>query len=146
MKTWVGLCLAALALSAQAAPLADWSVYRQGEALELAVDLASIWREDGLIHFVNQERFAERQYEKGYDVNFHIRRTTGYADCAKYRYAFVSSAYYTASNRHVWSTLYPLPRYSWTWQPVYENSVADAMMRVVCAAGKTASSKKSNRP
>lgn len=146
MKTWVGLALGALLAPALAAPVADWAVYRQGEALELAVDLNAIWREDGLIHFVNQERFAERQYEKGYDVKFHIRRTTGYADCARYQYAFVSSDYYTASNKHVWSTMYPLQRYSWTWQPVYEDSVADAMMRVVCAAGKTASSKKSNRP
>ncbi|HJV06739.1 MAG TPA: surface-adhesin E family protein [Chromobacteriaceae bacterium] len=142
MKT--GLCLFLAALTAPAlAAQADWVVYQRGSALELAVDRQSIWLEkDGLVHFVNQERFSERQYEKGYRFAFDIRRTDGYADCSKNQFALVGSSYYTRNNQHIFSSMFPLQRYAWTWQPVYDGSVADAMLQVVCAAAKTAPRKK----
>jgi hypothetical protein len=126
--------LAAVALPAIAGSrLADWRVYQSGAALELSLDRNALWSEpDGLVHFVNQERFTQRQYDKHYQVNFWIRRTTGYADCKQYRYVFVSTDFYTDTNRHVWSTMYPVPRYDWKWQPVYRDSVAGAMMDLVC--------------
>jgi len=137
----IPVLLALMALPAAAFD-AQWQVYQQGSALELAMDRASLWSEsDGLVHFVNQERFAQRQYDKNYQVNYFIRRTTGYADCQQYRFVFVSTDFYSASNQHVWSTMYPLPRYAWKWQPVYPDSVAAAMMALVCT--NPAPSKKS---
>ena len=134
-KPTICALLAAVALPALAADrLADWQVYQRGPALELALDRNAIWQEpDGLVHFVNQERFSNRQYDKHYQVNFWIRRTTGYADCRQYRYVLVSTAFYRDSNRHVWSTMYPVPRYNWKWQPVYQDSLAGAMMDLVCS-------------
>ncbi|WP_230370481.1 hypothetical protein [Paludibacterium denitrificans] len=112
MKT--GLCLFLAALTAPAlAAQADWVVYQRGSALELAVDRQSIWLEkDGLVHFVNQERFSERQYEKGYRFAFDIRRTDGYADCSKNQFALVGSSYYTRNNQHIFSSMFPLQRYA----------------------------------
>jgi hypothetical protein len=113
---------------------ANWQVYQRGSAMELALDRGAIWSEsDGLVHFVNQERFAKPLFEKNYKVWFSIRRTTGYADCARQQYVLVSTDFYSDSNRHVWSTMYPVPRYAWKWQPVVEDSVAASMINLVCA-------------
>lgn len=126
--------LAAAACTAGAARLADWQVYQSGAALELSLDRNAVWREsDGLVHFVNQERFARPQYDRHYRVTFSIRRTTGYADCRSMQYALVSTDFYSDTNRHVWSTMYPQPRYAWKWQPVIEGSLAEPMIELVCA-------------
>jgi hypothetical protein len=126
--------LAVAALPVFAGRLSDWQVYQRGAALELALDHNAIWMEpDGLVHFVNQERFTQRQYDTHYQVYFSIRRTTGYADCKQYRYVLVSTDFYSDTNRHVWSTMYPVPRYNWKWQPVYQDSLAGAMMDLVCS-------------
>jgi hypothetical protein len=131
---WTLSCLAACALPAAAERLADWQVYQQGPALELSIDRNAIWQTpDGLAHFVNQERFTQRQYDKHYQVYFWIRRTTGYVDCKQYQYVLVSTDFYTDANRHVWSTMYPLPRYAWKWQPVYQDTLAAAMIDLVCS-------------
>lgn len=129
----VAALFALFALPAVAAT-ADWQVYQQGAALELALDRNATWAEsDGLVHFVNQERFAKRLFDKHYQVWFSIRRTTGYADCQRMQYVLVSTDFYSDSNRHVWSTMYPVPRYAWKWQPVMEDSVAASMIKLVCA-------------
>lgn len=129
--------LAVLALFAGLPALAEtanWQVYQRGAALELALDRNAIWAEpDALVHFVNQERFAKRQFDKHYQVWFSIRRITGYADCKRFQYVLVSSDFYSDTNRHVWSTMYPVPRYAWKWQPVLEDSVAASMINLVCA-------------
>ncbi|GGY21597.1 surface-adhesin E family protein [Paludibacterium paludis] len=132
-------CLTLLAGTAFAAPMSDWVVYQQGSALELAVDRNAIGLDkDGLVRFVNQERFAERQHDKDHDVDFHIRRVEGVADCNKATYAFTSVSFYSKSNRHVWSQMYPVPRYAWRWEPVVSGSVAHAMMRQVCTLARSA--------
>ncbi|WP_028535548.1 surface-adhesin E family protein [Paludibacterium yongneupense] len=132
MRTPVFLILCSLPAAAAAATF-DWQVYQRGNALELAVDRNSVQRQaDGLIRFINQERFAEPQFDRGYKVRFSIRRTTVYADCKQGRYALVSSDFYSASNKSVWSTMYPVPRYAWKWQDADDESVAAAMMAAVC--------------
>jgi hypothetical protein len=131
MKIFLALTLLGLSSAAFAA---HWQVYEQGTALELSMDHDSLWTEsDGLVHFVNQERFVKPQYDTHYKVHFAIRRTTGYADCKQNQFVLVSTDFYSADNRHVWSTMYPVPRYDWKWQPVVQDSVADAMISLVCA-------------
>ena len=142
MKLRISLLLA-LAATPALAETADWGVYQQGSALELAMDRNSIWVEqDGLVHFVNQERFSERQYDKATDIKYYIRRTTGYADCAKQQYALVGLEYAGKNNRHLYSSMFPVQRFAWNWQPVYQNSVADTMLQVVCYLAKSAPHKK----
>ncbi|PTU64084.1 hypothetical protein DB032_03705 [Chromobacterium sp. Panama] len=139
MKAFFACLCAALALPAQAEPAADWVAYQDGKALQLAIDGNSLWLgQDGLVHFVNQERFDKIQYEKSYKLKFNIRRSVGYADCGKYQYVFVSSDYFDRNNKHLFSTLFPVPRHAWKWQPVYNGSVADAMMKVICEAAGAA--------
>ncbi|POZ60549.1 surface-adhesin E family protein [Chromobacterium alticapitis] len=127
-------------LAARAESAADWVVYQDGGQLQLAIDGNSLWMgKDGLVHFINQERFAKQRYEKSYRLHFSIRRTTGYADCKQYQYVFVGSEYFDENNKHLFSTMFPVPRYAWKWQPVAESSVAHAMMKVICdAAGNAA--------
>ena len=142
MKTRISLLLALLSLPAMAAE-PDWGVYQQGSALELSMDRNSIWVEkDGLVHFVNQERFSERQYDKATDIKYYIRRTSGYADCAKQQYALVGLEYAGKNDRHLYSSMFPVQRFAWSWQPVYQNSVADTMLQVVCYLAKSAPHKK----
>jgi hypothetical protein len=127
------LALALLGCSGMACAI-NWQVYEQGSALELSMDHDSLWSEpDGLVHFVNQERFTRPQYDTHYKVHFSIRRTTGYADCPHDQFVLVSTDFYSADNKHVWSTMYPTPRYAWQWQTVNADSVADAMITLVCA-------------
>ncbi|OWY38657.1 hypothetical protein CEK28_11200 [Xenophilus sp. AP218F] len=140
MKIYSGLLLGLLAAPGMAQPLADWVAYQDGQALQLAIDANSLWMEkDGLVHFVNQERFDKARYEKAYRLNYNIRRTNGYADCKQYQYVFVSSEYFDKNNKHLFSTMFPVPRYAWKWQPVYDGSVAAAMMKVICDAAGAAS-------
>jgi hypothetical protein len=142
MKLRISLLLA-LAAAPALAETADWGVYQQGSALELAMDRNSIWVEkDGLVHFVNQERFSERQYDKATDIKYYIRRTTGYADCARQQYVFVGFEYASKSGRQLYSTMFPVQRFAWKWQPVEAGSVADTMLQVVCYLAKTAPHKK----
>ncbi|OHX14470.1 surface-adhesin E family protein [Chromobacterium sphagni] len=135
-------CLAILlscGLPAWAEQPADWVVYQDGQSLQLAIDGNSLWLgKDGLVHFINQERFGQPRYEKSYRLHFNIRRTTGYADCRQYQYVFVGSEYFDRNNKHLFSTMFPVPRYAWTWQPVNEDSVAHAMMKVICEAAGAA--------
>ena len=70
---------------------------------------------------------------------FRSYRTTGYADCKQYQYVFVGSEYFDQNNKHLFSTMFPVPRYAWKWQPVNEDSVAHAMMKVICEAAGAAS-------
>jgi len=128
------LFLSLLAVFPAFAATADWQVYDRGAGMELALDHNALWAEpDGLVHFVNQERFTRPVYAKTYKVWFSIRRTTGYADCRQARYALVSTDLYNDNNRHVWSTMYPQPRYAWKWQSISEESVAASMINIVCA-------------
>lgn len=123
---------------------ASWRVYQSGSALELAVDTVDIWRDaKGLIHFVNQERFGEPRLEKALNVRYSIRRTNGIADCGQYQYTFTNSEYFAASGEHLYSQMFPLQEYNRRWNPVYKDSVAHAMMSVVCELGANAPSKKS---
>jgi D-alanyl-D-alanine dipeptidase len=138
--------IALMMLLAPLAQAADFQVYQPGSALELAIDRDAIWREKDGVHFVNQERFAKQQHEKGYAVDYYIRRTEGLADCAKFQYVFLASYYFDRDGGHVWSALYPLPRHLWTWQPVYQGSVADKMLSLVCELGRSAPNKTINRP
>jgi len=129
------LCLSVLVALPAFSASADWRVYDQGAGMELALDHKSLWVEpDGLVHFVNQERFSRPVFAKTYQVWFSIRRTTGYADCRQARYALVSTDLYNDNNRHVWSTMYPQPRYAWKWQSITEESVAASMVNIVCAS------------
>ena len=122
---------------------ADWRVYQAGPALELAVDADSIVRDaEGWTVFVNQERFTEMRRDEALKIRYRIRRTEGRADCTGYRYLFLSASYFSGSGQPVYSQMFPLQRYKWTWQPVYEGSVADAMMRTVCTLARNAPSKK----
>jgi hypothetical protein len=106
MKTRISLLLALLSLPAMAAE-PDWGVYQQGSALELSMDRNSIWVEkDGLVHFVNQERFSERQYDKATDIKYFIRRTSGYASCSKQQYTFVGFEYADKRGRQLYSTMF----------------------------------------
>lgn len=142
ISPFLALACALFSLPALAAE-ADWGVYQQGSALELAMDRNSIWPEkDGLIHFVNQERFSERQYDKSTDIQYYLRRTTGYADCARQRYALVGLEYASKTGRHLYSTMFPLQRFAWNWQQVEQGSVANTMLQVVCYLAKTAPHKK----
>jgi hypothetical protein len=142
MKTRISLLLALLSLPAMAAE-PDWGVYQQGSALELAMDRNSIWVEkDGLVHFVNQERFSERQYDKATDIKYFIRRTSGYASCSKQQYTFVGFEYADKRGRQLYSTMFPVQRFAWKWQSVEQGSVADTMLQVVCYLAKTAPHKK----
>jgi hypothetical protein len=132
MRTAVFLFLCGAMAPALAANF-DWQVYQRGGALELAVDRNSLQAQsDGLVRFINQERFAEPQYERSYKIRFSIRRTTVYADCKQGRYALVSSDYYSASNKPVWSTMFPIPRHAWRWADAEDGSVADAMLAAAC--------------
>lgn len=133
-------------LCAPLAQAADFQVYDSGSGLELAIDRDAIWREKDGVHFVNQERFAKQQHDKGYNVDFYIRRTEGLADCAKFQYVFLASYYFDQEGGHVWSAMYPLPRFRWTWQPVYQGSVAEKMLSLVCELGRSAPNKTINRP
>jgi hypothetical protein len=135
-----------LLLLAPLAHAADWQVYQSGSELELAIARSTIWREDKLVHFNHQERFAKRQYEKGYEVDFYTRRTEGLADCAKFQYVFLASYYFGRNNEHVWSAMYPLPKFRWKWQPVPQGSVADKMLTLVCDLGRSAPYKTIKRP
>jgi hypothetical protein len=142
MKTRISLLLALVSLPVLAAD-ADWGVYQQGSALELAMDRNSIWVEkDGLVHFVNQERFSERQYDKATDIKYHIRRTSGYASCSKQQYAFVGFEYADKRGSQLYSTMFPVQRFAWKWQSVAPGSVAETMLQVVCYLAKTAPHKK----
>ncbi|MDE1712496.1 hypothetical protein PWG14_07210 (plasmid) [Chromobacterium amazonense] len=49
------------------------------------------------------------------------------------------SEYFDQNNKHLFSTMFPVPRYAWKWQPVNEDSVAHAMMKVICDAAGNAS-------
>ncbi|WP_293765049.1 surface-adhesin E family protein [uncultured Aquitalea sp.] len=143
MPIRTGLFLFLLASLPAVAQTADWVVYQQGDALELSLDRRAVWVEkDGLVHFVNQERFAERQTDKATSVQFNIRRTEGYADCKRQQYVFVGLEYYSRNNKHLYSTMFPVPRYAWKWQPVYQGSVADTMLENVCNIAQTAPRKK----
>ena len=124
----------------------DWQGYQSGAELELAIDRSTIWREDNLVHFNHQERFAKQQHEKGYEVDYYIRRTEGLADCAKSQYVFLGSYYFGRNNEHVWSAMYPLPTFLWKWQPVYQGSVADKMLTLICDLGRSAPYKTIKRP
>jgi hypothetical protein len=133
----LSLCLASAPVLAD-----NWLVYEDGQALQLAIDPASIWRENGRIHFVNQERFTLRQQDAKLGISYHIRRLSGWADCSRYRYAFVGANFYTASGKNVYTQMFPLPQYDWAWQAVDQGSVAAAMMREVCRLGRNAPTKK----
>lgn len=137
------LLLASLALSASCAAASNWLVYEDGPALQLAIDPSSIWREKGRVHFVNQERFTQRQSSTPLAISYHIRRLSGWADCRTQRYVFVGANYYTAAGRNVYSQMFPLPEYDWVWQDVEPGSVASAMLREVCRLERTAPLKKS---
>ncbi|KIA81946.1 surface-adhesin E family protein [Chromobacterium amazonense] len=139
MRAFAAMLLLA-SLPAWAESPADWVVYQDGRQLQLAVDGNSLWLgKDGLVHFINQERFAKQRYEKPYQLHYYIRRTTGYANCKQYQYVFVGSEYFDQNNKHLFSTMFPVPRYAWKWQPVNEDSVAHAMMKVICDAAGNAS-------
>lgn len=122
----------------------DWVVYQRSSALELSVNRDAIWVEkDGLIHFVNQERFSEYRVEKYYRLKYHIRQLEGYADCRNRQYAFVGSTYYSDTGKHLFSSMFPLPKHAWKWQPVSQDgSVADSMLGRVCTLARTAPHKK----
>lgn len=143
MKQAIALALLLLAPLAHAD---DWRVYQSGSELELAIDSSTIWREDNLVHFNHQERFAKKQHEKGYEVDYYIRRTEGLADCALSQYVFIASYYFGRNNEHVWSTMYPVPKYAWKWLPVYQGSVADKMLTLICDLGRSAPNKTIKRP
>lgn len=138
-----------IALASLLTPLthaADWQVYQSGSELGLAIARDTIWREDKLVHFNHQERFAKPQHEKGYEVDYYIRRTEGLADCDKLQYVFLGSYYFDRDGKHVWSAMYPLPKFLWKWQPVYQGSVADKMLTLVCDLGRSAPYKTIKRP
>ncbi|MDF0606002.1 surface-adhesin E family protein [Neisseriaceae bacterium TC5R-5] len=141
MKTCLGLLLLCCATPLYA-DTPNWVVYQEGGALQLAIDANSLWLEqDGLVHFVHQERFSKKRFEKAYRLSYNIRRTRAYADCKNYQFVFVSSDYFDRKEKRLFSTLFPVPRHSWKWQPVYDDSVAAAMMKVVCDAAGAATTK-----
>jgi len=60
----------------------NFQVYQSGDALELALDLDSIANvNDGLVRFINQERYAEKKREESLDISYQVRRLEGRADC-----------------------------------------------------------------
>lgn len=136
------LPLMLLALAPAFAAAADWRVYDEGPALQLAIDAASVWHDKGRVHFVNQERFTERQRSKELAIDYHIRRLEGWAECNRQRYAFVSAGYYRLDGKSVYAQMFPLPEYDWAWQDVDRGSVAAAMFAEVCRLARTAHSKK----
>ena len=120
------------------AGIADWQPYHSGNALELSLDRNAIWQEkDGLVHFINQERFVSPQFDAHYRIHFAIRRTRGFVDCARSRYVLTHADFYTASNRLVWASLFPLPRHAWNWVRAPQGSVAHSMVTLVCQIART---------
>lgn len=133
------LTILSATMPVNAGEVAEWRTYQYGKELELALDLNALSiKKDGLIHFVNQERFARPQFDPHYQVDFAIRRLHGYVDCARARYALVSADFYSASNRLVWSSLFPLSRHAWQWKMARQDTVAHEMVIAVCRAAQSA--------
>ncbi|GHD78122.1 hypothetical protein ACFSQE_06010 [Vogesella fluminis] len=154
MKTWAALFFVLLATlaalswyvrSQQAVPQpeGEFQVYQSGTGLELSLELATIANvNDGLVRFVNQERFSERKTQKELGIRYHIRRLEGRADCNARQYAFIGASYWTASGQHVYTQMFPLQRFNWTFVPVVADSTADTMLRLVCQLAPNAPSLK----
>lgn len=152
MKTWAAafaLIIATLAgltwyLTSQREKPAmegDFQVYQSGAALELSIDLASIANvRDGFVRFTNQERYSETKHEDKLDIDYRIRRLEGRADCQKQQYAFVNASYWTAGGKHLYTQMFQLQRFNWEFSAVEPDSVADAMMRIVCRLAPNATS------
>ena len=154
MKTWAAmfaLLIATLAgltwyvSSQREAPEQEgnYQVYQTGEALELSLDVSSIANvNDGLVRFINQERYGERNTEKDLNIQYHIRRLEGRADCKNNQYAFINASYWTKRGTHVYTQMFPLQRFNWTFAAVIPDSTAETMLRLVCKLAPDAPSLK----
>ncbi|MFN4237220.1 MAG: surface-adhesin E family protein [Vogesella sp.] len=121
----------------------NFQVYQSGDALELALDLDSIANvNDGLVRFINQERYAEKKREESLDISYQVRRLEGRADCQNMQYAFINTSYWTARGKHVYTQMFPLQRYNWAFVPVEQGSIAETMLKIVCRLAPSAPSEK----
>lgn len=132
----LALVCSSFALPAFAAPAArpapSWQVYQQGTHLALAFDRHSLRNEAGLLHFTHEERFAEKQYAPEFKVSFFYRRTHVVADCAKYRFAFISTDLFGQRGEPVYQSLYTLQDFKWVFNAAPEGSIGAAMLDAVC--------------
>lgn len=152
MKTWAAfffLLIAVLAglnwyISHSAADPEQeghFQVYQSGGALELAIDLDSIANvNEGFVRFINQERYAETKQEPKLGIKYQVRRLEGRADCKNRQYAFVNASYWTDKGKHVYTQMFQLQRYNWTFTAVEQDSMADTMIRLVCRLAPNAPS------
>ena len=121
----------------------NFQVYQSGDALELAIDLDSIANvNEGLVRFINQERYAEKKQEDSLGISYQVRRLEGRADCQNMQYAFVNTSYWTKRNQHVYTQMFQLQRFNWTFVPVEQDSIADTMLKIVCRLAPNAPSEK----
>ncbi|MEQ6291943.1 surface-adhesin E family protein [Vogesella sp. GCM10023246] len=143
MKTWATIFVILLTLAAltwylqhQVQPPAQqgkFEVYQSSEALELSLELDAIANvNEGLVRFVNQERFADKKQEPALGISYQVRRLEGRADCQNRQYAFVNTSYWTSKGKHVYTQMFPLQRFNWTFVPVETGSIADTMLQIVC--------------
>jgi hypothetical protein len=58
------------------------------------------------------------------------------------QYAFVNTSYWTKRNQHVYTQMFQLQRFNWTFVPVEQGSIADTMLKIVCRLAPNAPSEK----
>ncbi|WP_174873799.1 surface-adhesin E family protein [Vogesella oryzae] len=143
MKTWAIIFVILAALAGMSWYWQSWDsnpvqqgkfeVYQSGDALELSLDLDAIANvNEGFVRFVNQERFADKKQEPALGISYQVRRLEGRADCQNRQYAFVNTSYWTANGKHVYTQMFQLQRFNWTFIPVETGSIADTMLQIVC--------------
>ncbi len=143
MKTWASIFVILAVLAGLSWYLPSWDknpsqsgkfqVYQSSDKLELALDLDAIANvNEGFVRFVNQERFAGTKQEPGLGISYQVRRLEGRADCDKQQYAFVNTSYWTAEGKHVYTQMFQLQRFNWSFVPVEPGSIAETMLQTVC--------------
>ena len=112
----------------------NFQVYENGAALELSLDLDTIANvNDGYVRFVNQERYRDKKTEPKLGIAYRMRRLEGRADCKQQQYAMVNASYWGAKGEHVYSQMFQLQRFNWTFTQVEPDSIADTMLGIVCS-------------
>ncbi|SCK18241.1 surface-adhesin E family protein [Vogesella sp. LIG4] len=143
MKTWASLFVILVLLGVMSWYWQSWDrnpeqkgkfqVYQSSDKLELSLDLDAIANvNEGFVRFVNQERFAATKQEPGLGISYQVRRLEGRADCKTRQYAFVNTSYWSAEGKHIYTQMFQLQRFNWTFVPVEPDSIADTMLQIVC--------------
>ena len=127
------LALAALAAAVPAAAAERWHTYQRGQAVELAVDAASLSYEGKLLKFVHREVFRKEQQDPSFSVRFYTRKNLALVDCDRDLYTFISTDFLDRDGKVVWATMSPLPDYLRKFHTVPEGSMAAAMIDTACS-------------